>query len=114
MSGCGKSTILRYISGLQKPTGGEVLIHGKPITDDNRVAMVFQQYSSLPWMTVLDNVSLALKYKGVKEKERIDRAMEMIELVGLKGHENKNMLTSYAVRWSITKSRYSQKFDCQP
>ena len=89
MSGCGKSTILRYISGLQKPTGGEVLIHGKPITDDNRVAMVFQQYSSLPWMTVLDNVSLALKYKGVKEKERIDRAMEMIELVGLKGHENK-------------------------
>ncbi|MEZ4980660.1 MAG: ATP-binding cassette domain-containing protein [Saprospiraceae bacterium] len=73
MSGCGKSTILRYISGLQKPTGGEVLIHGKPIVDDNRVAMVFQQYSSLPWMTVLDNVSLALKYKGVKEKERIDQ-----------------------------------------
>jgi NitT/TauT family transport system ATP-binding protein len=89
MSGCGKSTILRYIAGLQKPTKGEVLIHGKPITPDNRVSMVFQRYSSLPWMTVLDNVALALKYKGVEKKEREERAREMIELVGLAGHEDK-------------------------
>jgi NitT/TauT family transport system ATP-binding protein len=51
--------------------------------------MVFQQYSSLPWMTVLDNVSLALKYKGLPQKERNAQAMEMIELVGLQGHEHK-------------------------
>jgi NitT/TauT family transport system ATP-binding protein len=89
MSGCGKSTLLRYIAGLQKPTEGEVLIHGKPVTEENRVSMVFQRYSSLPWMTVLDNVALALKYKGVSKKEREDRAREMIELVGLEGHEDK-------------------------
>ncbi|MCB9284352.1 MAG: ABC transporter ATP-binding protein [Lewinellaceae bacterium] len=88
-SGCGKSTILRYIAGLQKPTEGEVLIHDKPITSENRVSMVFQQYSSLPWMTVLDNVALGLRYKGVDEKERNQRAMELIEMVGLAGHEKK-------------------------
>ncbi|MEM6377288.1 MAG: ABC transporter ATP-binding protein [Bacteroidota bacterium] len=89
MSGCGKSTLLRYIAGLQKPTAGEVLIHGKPIDENNRVSMVFQRYSSLPWMTVLDNVALALKYKGIEKKEREERAREMIELVGLAGHEKK-------------------------
>jgi NitT/TauT family transport system ATP-binding protein len=88
-SGCGKSTILRYIAGLQKPTSGEVLIHDKPITPQNRVSMVFQQYSSLPWMTVLDNVALGLRYKGVEEKERNLKAMELIEMVGLAGHEKK-------------------------
>ncbi len=89
MSGCGKSTLLRYIAGLQKPTEGEVLIHGKPVSESDRVSMVFQQYSSLPWMTVLENVSLALKYKGVDKKEREERAMELIQLVGLEGHEQK-------------------------
>lgn len=89
MSGSGKSTLLRYIAGLQSPTEGEVLIKGKPISDDNRISMVFQQYSSLPWMTVLDNVALALDYKGVDKKERYAKAMELIELVGLAGHEKK-------------------------
>lgn len=89
MSGAGKSTILRYIAGLQKPTSGEILVHDKPLTNDLRVSMVFQQYSSLPWMTVLDNVALALQYKGVEEKERRDRAREMINRVGLAGHEHK-------------------------
>jgi len=89
MSGSGKSTLLRYIAGLQKPTEGEVLIKGQPVGDNNRVSMVFQQYSSLPWMTVLDNVALALDYQGIDRKERYARAMEMIELVGLAGHEKK-------------------------
>jgi NitT/TauT family transport system ATP-binding protein len=88
-SGCGKSTILRYICGLQSPTEGEVLIHGKPITDDTRISMVFQKYSSLPWMSVLDNVALGLQYKGVPLKERHEQSMEIIELVGLAGHEKK-------------------------
>ena len=88
-SGCGKSTVLRYIAGLQTPTEGQVLVNDKPITADNRVGMVFQQYSSLPWLTVLDNVALALAYKGVSEKERKERAMDMIQKVGLAGHENK-------------------------
>ena len=88
-SGCGKSTVLRYIAGLQTPSEGNVLVHDKPISSENRVGMVFQQYSSLPWLTVLDNVSLALAYQGVSEKERRERAMEMITKVGLAGHENK-------------------------
>lgn len=88
-SGSGKSTLLRYIAGLQKPTFGEVLINGKPVDSNNRVSMVFQQYSSLPWMTVLENVGLSLKFKGVPKKERDERAMELIRLVGLAGHELK-------------------------
>ena len=89
MSGSGKSTLLRYIAGLQNPTEGEVLVQGKPVDANNRVSMVFQQYSSMPWMTVLDNVALALRYKGVPRKERNLKAMEMIEMVGLAGHEKK-------------------------
>ena len=89
MSGCGKSTLLRYIAGLQEPTEGTVVLNGKPITEDDHVSMVFQQYSSFPWMTVLENVGLGLKYAGVKKSERNQKAMEMIEMVGLKGHENK-------------------------
>lgn len=89
MSGCGKSTILRYVAGLQSPTEGQVLIHGKPLEEAPRVSMVFQRYSSLPWLTVLDNVSLALQYKGVSKKERHERAMDIIKKVGLEGHEQK-------------------------
>lgn len=89
MSGSGKSTLLRYIAGLQKPTKGEIIVNGKPVSPDNRVSMVFQQYSSLPWMTVLDNVGLALRFKGMKKKDRDEKAMELIKLVGLEGHEHK-------------------------
>ncbi len=89
MSGCGKSTLLRYIAGLQKPTEGTIKIDNKPIDFNTRVSMVFQQYSSLPWYTVLENVGLSLKFQGVPKKERDERAMEMIKLVGLEGHENK-------------------------
>ncbi|MFT6338422.1 MAG: NitT/TauT family transport system ATP-binding protein [Saprospiraceae bacterium] len=89
MSGSGKSTLLRYIAGLQEPTKGEVLVKGLPVSDKNRVSMVFQQYSSLPWMTVLENVGLALEFKGISKKDRDEQAMEMIKLVGLDGHQNK-------------------------
>lgn len=88
-SGCGKSTLLRYIAGLQTPTAGTVLLNGKPVSDTNRAGMVFQQYSSLPWMSVLDNIALPLQFKGVDRKEREERAMEMIKLVGLEKHADK-------------------------
>lgn len=89
-SGCGKSTLLRYIAGIQQPSSGQVLLREKPIAQSGvRAGMVFQQYSSLPWLTVLDNVALGLKLQGVEEKERRRRSLEMIELVGLLGHEHK-------------------------
>jgi len=89
MSGSGKSTLLRYIAGLQDPTKGTVLVNGNPVGKKERVSMVFQQYSSLPWYTVLENVGLALRFQGVPKAERDERAMELIKLVGLEGHEHK-------------------------
>lgn len=88
-SGCGKSTLLRYISGLQLPTSGEVYIYGKKRTDKDRIPMVFQQYTSFEWKTVLQNVALPLILKGVPKSEAYDKAMDMITIVGLAGHENK-------------------------
>lgn len=89
-SGCGKSTILRYIAGLQAPTSGEISIYGKPKTDADRIPMIFQQYSSYPWMSVIENVALPLIIdKNVNKTEAYDRAEEIIKIVGLNGHENK-------------------------
>ncbi|MCD8043554.1 MAG: ABC transporter ATP-binding protein [Tannerellaceae bacterium] len=88
-SGCGKSTVLRYISGLQQPTEGKVLIYGKEKTEKEPIPMVFQQYSSLPWKTVLENVALPLLMKGVSKEESYEKAYEMIRTVHLEGHEHK-------------------------
>jgi len=88
-SGCGKSTILRYIAGLQKPTSGEVFIHAKPRTNEP-ISMVFQRYSSIPWLSVLQNVILPLDIRNEGDKkEREQKAREMIKTVDLEGHEDK-------------------------
>lgn len=88
-SGCGKSTILRFLSGLQKPTSGTIKIKGVDRNDDHRIGMVFQQYSSLPWLTVRENVEIGLRFAGISARDRKQKALEMIEIVGLSGHENK-------------------------
>lgn len=88
-SGAGKSTLLRYISGLQIPTSGEVKLYGKPIDYKTIVGMVFQKYSSLPWLTVLENVAMGLEFQNVLKEERENKAMQFITTVGLQGHENK-------------------------
>lgn len=88
VSGCGKSTVLRYIAGLQKPTEGNVYLYGKPL-DGNRVGMIFQQYSSFPWRTVLQNVMLGLEIQGIPKKERIEKAMEFIQICDLEKHKDK-------------------------
>jgi len=88
-SGCGKSTLLRYICGLQTPTVGEVCLIGKPRTEKDRVGMVFQKYSSFPWLSVLDNIAIGLKLKGVSKSERMTKAKEMLKIVGLEGHGHK-------------------------
>lgn len=96
-SGSGKSQILKLIAGLNKPNSGKIKLHGKEIKESDSIPMVFQQYSSYPWMTVLDNVALPLRLHGVDDildgetpELAIKRkAMEMIRIVGLEGHENK-------------------------
>jgi NitT/TauT family transport system ATP-binding protein len=67
-SGCGKSTILRYFTGLQTPTSGEICLAGKPITPQDTIPMVFQMPSSLEWYSVLKNVALPLLIKGTPKK----------------------------------------------
>lgn len=88
-SGCGKSTILRYVAGLQNPTSGEIKIYGKTKTENDRIPMIFQQYSSFPWMSVIENVALPLIINNVNKTEAYDKSEELIKVVGLSGHENK-------------------------
>jgi NitT/TauT family transport system ATP-binding protein len=88
-SGCGKSTILRYLTGLQKPTSGDIIIAGRPLSSHDTIPMVFQNPSSLEWYSVLHNVALPLLLKGVKKKEAYEKAVEIIKIMDLEKHMNK-------------------------
>ena len=88
-SGCGKSTILKYISNLQKPTSGEILFRGHPREKGMSVPMVFQDYTSMEWKTVLENVMLPLELQKVPKAEAQDRAMAMLKVVGLEDQASK-------------------------
>jgi len=88
-SGCGKTTVLKYIAGLSDPYSGEVLIHGKNRDQEVPISMVFQEPSALEHYTVLKNVMLPLLYRGIDEADARQRAMSMIKAVGLEGHEDK-------------------------
>ena len=87
-SGSGKSTLLRCIAGLIAPTTGTVSYRGTPINGANPgVAMVFQSFALLPWLTVQANTELGLQARAVPVAERQKRALEMIDLIGLDGFE---------------------------
>lgn len=87
-SGSGKSTILRCLAGLIKPTKGKVLYHGKELSGVNsNISMVFQSPALFPWLTVFDNVAIGLKAKGFTKSQIEKRAYEAIDLVGLDGFE---------------------------
>ncbi|MCW8416982.1 nitrate/sulfonate/bicarbonate ABC transporter ATP-binding protein [Fluoribacter dumoffii] len=88
-SGSGKSTLLRIIAGLIAPTSGTVTYRGKPVTRPvDGIAMVFQSFALMPWLTVLENVELGLEAQGVSREERRHRAIEAIDIIGLDGFES--------------------------
>lgn len=88
-SGCGKTTILKYIAGLAEPYSGQVSIRGKNREQEVPISMVFQEPSALEHYSVLKNVMLPLLYRKVTESDAKERAMSMIRAVGLEGHEFK-------------------------
>ena len=87
-SGSGKSTMLRMLTGLSKPSSGQVWWHGKPMDGQiPNVAIVFQSFALFPWLTVLENVEAPLIARGMGAIERHKRALKMIDTVGLDGFE---------------------------
>lgn len=88
-SGSGKSTLLRIIAGLVSPTSGSVTYRGQPVIQPVRgIAMVFQSFALMPWLTVLENVELGLEAQGIARDERRHRAIEAIDIIGLDGFES--------------------------
>ena len=92
-SGCGKTTILRSISGMDRPTSGKVYLDGEDVTDvdptKRQVNTIFQNYALFPLMTIEKNIEFGLKMKKVPKQERKKRVKEMIELVHLEGYEKR-------------------------
>ncbi|WP_244467946.1 ABC transporter ATP-binding protein [Nitratireductor soli] len=89
-SGCGKTTFLRIVAGLEQASMGEVRIEGKSISGPHPdFAFVFQQPNLMPWRTVLENILFPLEIRREKTPKGVDRARELVELVGLAGFEDR-------------------------
>ncbi|HLI23100.1 MAG TPA: ABC transporter ATP-binding protein [Stellaceae bacterium] len=87
-SGCGKSTLFNIIGGLLGGYEGRVLVEGEAVAGAHRaIGMVFQEESTFPWRTTLDNIAFPLEVAGMKKSEREARARDLIKLVGLEGFE---------------------------
>ncbi|MFG2843290.1 ABC transporter ATP-binding protein [Kitasatospora sp. NPDC048296] len=89
-TGCGKSTTLTLVSGLEEPTEGEVRVHGEPVRGiDSQVGFVFQQDAVFPWRTVLSNVMAGPRFRGVPTAEARERARDWLGRVGLAAFEDR-------------------------
>jgi ABC-type nitrate/sulfonate/bicarbonate transport system ATPase subunit len=83
-SGCGKTTLLNIIAGLEAATEGAVAIAGRTVTGPGQgQGVVFQQHALFPWLTARDNVAFGFRQDGLAKAERRDRAMDLLRLVGL-------------------------------
>jgi ABC-type nitrate/sulfonate/bicarbonate transport system ATPase subunit len=88
-SGCGKSTLLRLIAGLDRPDSGEILVNDLPVYCPGKDrGMVFQKYTSFPWLSVADNIGYGLKINGVSSEKRKETVAQLVEAVGLRGFEH--------------------------
>ena len=88
-SGCGKSTLLRLIAGLDRPDTGEVLVNDQPVQGPGKDrGMVFQKYTSFPWLTVADNIAYGLKINGVPADKRKETVAQLVQAIGLSGFED--------------------------
>ncbi|MFQ5484386.1 MAG: ABC transporter ATP-binding protein [Desulfobacterales bacterium] len=88
-SGCGKTVTLRLISGLEYPTYGKLSVYGKQVMGPGPDrGMIFQAYTSFPWLNALDNVAYGLKIMGVPKIQREEKAREFLKLVHLEKFEN--------------------------
>jgi NitT/TauT family transport system ATP-binding protein len=89
-SGCGKSTLFNIIGGLIDGYQGEVAVGGETVRGPHpAIGMVFQEESTFPWRTVIENVAFPLEIVGMSRKERLDKAKKFVALVGLNGFENR-------------------------
>ena len=89
-SGCGKSTLFNVVGGLLGDYDGEVTVAGERITGPHAsVGMVFQEESTFPWRTVIENVAFPLEIEGMAKVQRFDKARHFINMVGLNGFENR-------------------------
>ena len=89
-TGCGKSTLLNVAAGLIAPSSGAVLVAGSPLAGLNKDAgYLFQADALMPWRSALDNVAAGLQFRGIKRQERMRRAQQWLERVGLLGFENR-------------------------
>jgi NitT/TauT family transport system ATP-binding protein len=82
-TGCGKTTLLRLIAGLEEPDAGSVTVQGGRDSGEARIGLVFQQGALFPWMTVFDNVSFPLRARGVRKRDLMGPVSRMLEMVGL-------------------------------
>ena len=89
-SGCGKSTLFQIIGGLLAGDGGTVRVDGHAINGAHRdIGMVFQEESTFPWRTVIDNVAFPLELTGLGKAEREEKARRFVRMVGLDGFERR-------------------------
>ena len=89
-SGCGKSTLFNVIGGLLPDHEGKVTVAGETISGPHKnIGMVFQEESTFPWRTVIDNVAFPLELTAMPKAERVKRARHFISMVGLDGFENR-------------------------